>query len=89
MNISFFIVKLQNNLGGITSHFVPILGWSGSFLWKWGDIVINIDKERFLDLKKEDIVFPIIKEYIADEITPTSIFLNLDGEYRFLLESAT
>ncbi|MDO5708271.1 MAG: anthranilate synthase component I [Andreesenia angusta] len=51
--------------------------------------MINIDKERFLDLKKEDIVFPIIKEYIADEITPTSIFLNLDGEYRFLLESAT
>lgn len=50
--------------------------------------MVNIDKKRFEELKEAEKIFPVVKEYIADEITPTSIFLNLDGEYKFLLESA-
>lgn len=50
--------------------------------------MININENKYKDLKNNGKTFPIVKEYIADEITPASIFLNLDGEYKFLLESA-
>lgn len=51
--------------------------------------MINITKERFEELKKRGTAFPLIMEFIADQITPANMFFNLDGEYKFLLESAT
>lgn len=51
--------------------------------------MINITKERFEELKKQGTAFPLIMEFIADQITPANMFFNLDGEYKFLLESAT
>lgn len=51
--------------------------------------MLNMNKERFEELKKEKKTFPVIMDFIADQITPISIFLNFDSKYKFMLESAT
>lgn len=45
-------------------------------------------KELFNEYKQKERIFPCSKEYVADEITPTTIFSNLKGNYKFLLESS-
>lgn len=50
--------------------------------------MVNVTKERFEELKKSGKNFPMAMEFMADQITPTNMYYNLDGEYRFLLESA-
>lgn len=50
--------------------------------------MVNVTKERFEELKKSGKTFPMAMEFMADQITPTNMYYNLDGEYRFLLESA-
>lgn len=51
---------------------------------------VNISKDQFNRYKQDDIPFAFIKEFPADLITPTSIFLNLkDKNYPFMLESST
>ncbi|OFI06084.1 anthranilate synthase component 1 [Clostridium acetireducens DSM 10703] len=49
--------------------------------------MINITKEQFNRYKKENIVFPVVVEINGDEITPISIFYNLEGKNKFLFES--
>ncbi|KNF08138.1 aminodeoxychorismate synthase component 1 [Gottschalkia purinilytica] len=48
----------------------------------------NVSKERFEVLKGKKIIFPVITEFSGDQTTPINIFYNLDGKYKFLLESA-
>ncbi|MGC8545923.1 MAG: anthranilate synthase component I [Athalassotoga sp.] len=48
----------------------------------------NLSKEIFERYKKEKKVFPFYLEMNGDEITPISIFYNLSGKNKFLLESA-
>lgn len=51
--------------------------------------MINLSAERFSELKQSGKQFPIAVEYIADQITPTNMYYNLDGEFKFILESAS
>lgn len=53
-----------------------------------GEKVINIGKEQFNELKNKNKVFPLIASFSGDQTTPINIFYNLDGKYKFLLESA-
>lgn len=50
--------------------------------------MINITSEQFSELKKNGKTFPIISTYSGDQTTPINIFYNLNGKYKFLLESA-
>lgn len=76
-------------MGGTTSHFVPCTDEVAFFVLEIGGItMINIDKARFEELKSTGKTFPLSVEYMADQITPTNMYYNLDGEYKFLLESA-
>ncbi|SNX55280.1 anthranilate synthase component I [Thermoanaerobacterium sp. RBIITD] len=50
--------------------------------------MLNISKEEFDKLKSKNVVFPIYIEINGDELTPVSIFYNLKGKNKFLLESA-
>lgn len=51
--------------------------------------MINMNEDRFEQLKNDKKVFPVIMDFMADQITPISIFLNFDSKYKFMLESAT
>lgn len=76
-------------MGGTTSHFVPCTDEVAFFVLKFGGIeMANMDKARFEELKKMGKNFPLSVEYMADQITPTNMYYNLDGDYKFLLESA-
>ncbi len=48
----------------------------------------NITNEQFNELKNNGKTFPVIATYSGDQTTPINIFYNLDGKYKFLLESA-
>ncbi|AST59233.1 anthranilate synthase component I [Thermoanaerobacterium thermosaccharolyticum] len=50
--------------------------------------MLNLSREKFAELKDKKVVFPIYVEINGDELTPVSIFYNLKGKNRFLLESA-
>jgi anthranilate synthase component I len=50
--------------------------------------MLNLNRERFEELKKLGRNFPVMIEFMADQITPTNMYYNLDGNYKFLLESA-
>ena len=50
--------------------------------------MINITKDQFNELKNKTKSFPLISTYSGDQTTPINIFYNLDGRYKFLLESA-
>jgi anthranilate synthase component 1 len=54
-----------------------------------GKKMINIDKDKFYELKKSGISFPVILERDGDEVTPITIFNSLEGDRKCLLESAT
>jgi anthranilate synthase component I len=54
-----------------------------------GVIVFNLTEESFIENRKRNIIFPVIMETYADEITPINIFYNLEGRNKCLLESAT
>ncbi|AAK81100.1 anthranilate synthase component 1 [Clostridium acetobutylicum] len=47
----------------------------------------NISEEQFNDNKKLKKAFQVIYEENGDEITPISLFYNLEGKNKFLLES--
>lgn len=49
---------------------------------------MNITEKEYERLVKKKIVFPVYEEINGDELTPINIFYNLDGENKFLLESA-
>ena len=48
----------------------------------------NITSEKYSELKSKNKIFPIVSTYSGDQTTPINIFYNLDGKYKFLLESA-
>lgn len=50
--------------------------------------MINIRKDQFTELKNKNKSFPLIVSFSGDQTTPINIFYNLDGKYKFLLESA-
>ncbi|WP_041701495.1 anthranilate synthase component I [Gottschalkia acidurici] len=50
--------------------------------------MINLSRDQFEGLKASGKVFPVIVDYSGDQTTPINIFYNLDGKYKFLLESA-
>ncbi|MDT8717094.1 anthranilate synthase component I [Clostridium sp. 19966] len=50
--------------------------------------MINMSKENFNKKVKEGKVFNLYLQFYGDEITPISIFYNLEGKNKFLLESA-
>lgn len=50
--------------------------------------MVNLNKEDFIKLKNKGKSFPLICTYSGDQTTPINIFYNLDGKYKFLLESA-
>lgn len=50
--------------------------------------MINISEENYRKYKSEGLVFPVILEANADELTPIGIFYSLEGKNKFLLESA-
>ncbi|MDK2806643.1 anthranilate synthase component I [Thermoanaerobacterium thermosaccharolyticum] len=50
--------------------------------------MLNLSREEFAELKDKKVVFPIYVEINGDELTPVSIFYNLKGKNKFLLESA-
>jgi anthranilate synthase component 1 len=50
--------------------------------------MLNISENDFESLKRKKIVFPVYNEINGDELTPISIFYNLKGNNKFLLESA-
>lgn len=52
-------------------------------------ISLNVDEAKYYELLEKNIKFPVIAEFIADEITPISIFNSLEGKIKFILESAT
>lgn len=49
--------------------------------------MFNLSKQEFLEYKRSGKTFPIFTVVNSDEITPISIFYNLRGSYKFLLES--
>lgn len=50
--------------------------------------MINLSKEAFNKKIQEGRYFSIYLQFYSDEITPISIFYNLEGKNKFLLESA-
>ncbi len=50
--------------------------------------MINITEDQFNKLKEKNKTFPLIATYSGDQTTPINIFYNLNGRYKFLLESA-
>ncbi|KPU43593.1 anthranilate synthase component 1 [Oxobacter pfennigii] len=50
--------------------------------------MVNINETEFKELKGQKAAFPVVLEVNCDELTPISIFYCLEGENKFLLESA-
>ncbi|MBA5851909.1 anthranilate synthase component I [Clostridium sp. cel8] len=49
---------------------------------------MNLDENKFRQLKGKNVIFPVTYEINGDEITPINIFYNLECENKVILESA-
>ncbi|MEG6523467.1 anthranilate synthase component I [Desulfotomaculum sp. 1211_IL3151] len=50
--------------------------------------MIHPEKTEFLKGKAANLLVPVMLTFMADELTPISLFYSLEGERKFLLESA-
>jgi len=68
-------------------HFVPADSITNATYFG-GETMVNISEENYRKYKSQGLIFPVILETNADELTPIGIFYSLEGKNKFLLESA-